>query len=111
MLVCVPDPVCQTDSGNWDGWLAVQDLVGGRHDGIGLARIERVERAVHHRGAALDHRERPDQLVGHPLGRDVEVVQRALGLRAPQPVGGDGDVAEGVSFDALVGHGGPHVLS
>jgi dihydroorotate dehydrogenase len=33
-------------------------------------------------------------------------MERSLGLRAPQAIGGDGDVAEGVFLDARLSHGG-----
>ena len=39
------------------------------------------------------------------LAGDGEVLGRALRLRAVERVGGDADLAEGVGFDAVVGHG------
>src|SRR4051812_46377691 len=40
-------------------------------------------------------------LLGHPVVADVEVLEAALGLRAPVPVGGNLDVAEAVEFASL----------
>jgi hypothetical protein len=45
-----------------------------------------------------------DQRQRHPLAADAEVLQRSLRLRAPKPVGGDGDLAETIGFDAGSAH-------
>ena len=56
---------------------------------------------------SLDDQERPDQRLGHLLRRDPEVLERALRLRAPEPVGRDFDGSERVALDANggIGHG------
>ena len=87
MLLWVPDPVCQTASGNSSGWLPVEHFVGGADDGVGLVGWQLAQRAVDGGRGALDLGQRGDQFRRHALGRDVEMVQRTLGLRAPQAVG------------------------
>ena len=101
MLVCVPEPVCHTDSGNCSLVLPGEHFLRRGGDRIGRQLVEVAELAVDLRRAALDERQREDQLARHALGRDVEVVQRALRLRAPEMVVGNGDFAEAVAFDAL----------
>ena len=79
---------------------ARQHFVRRRHDGRGLGLVQQAEQVVHHRAGALDLHQGPDDLPGLPLARDVEVLQRALRLRAPEALGGDRDGPEGVVFDA-----------
>ena len=45
MLVCVPEPVCQTDERELVVVLAGEHLVGGALDGVGLSRVEQTELA------------------------------------------------------------------
>ncbi|CAM2158157.1 conserved hypothetical protein [Paraburkholderia tropica] len=89
--------------------LAFDDLVGGLHDRARLGLVEHAEAVIHFGGRALDRRERGDQFRRLLLGRDAEVLQRALRLRAPQLRGGHGDFAERVALHADVvlrcGHG------
>ncbi len=73
-------------------------------DQVGQRAIELAEVAVHRGGRALEKAEGPDQRLGHGLGADVEVVQRALRLRPPVPVGGNLDLPHAVAFDAGAGH-------
>ena len=56
---------------------------------MALARrgVEQLERQVHLGRGALDDAERADQRPRHALGADAEVLDRALGLRAPVAVG------------------------
>ena len=63
-------------------------------------RVERAEIAVDLGRGALDEAERADELDRHALGADAEIVQRALGLRAPEAVGRDLDRPEGVALGA-----------
>ena len=79
-------------------------LVGGGHDGLGLVCRLQAQRLVDHGRRPLHPRQRPDQLRRLALAGDVEVLQRALRLRAPQAMGGHFDRAEGVVFDAAA-HG------
>ena len=51
MLVCVPEPVCQTDERELVVVLAGEHLVGGGDDRVGLLRVERAEVAVDRRAA------------------------------------------------------------
>ena len=105
MLICVPEPVCQTTSGNSASCLPAITSSAAAMIACRLVLRQHAEIDVDLRGGALDLGQRAHQLTGHALAGDLEVLQRALRLRAPQPVGGDFDVAEGVSFDAHVGHG------
>ena len=77
--------------------LAGDHLVGGGDDGLAPSpSSSSAEVQVDLRGGALDLRQRADELARHALAGDLEVLQRALRLRAPQAVGGDFDVAESV---------------
>src|SRR5437764_12210050 len=80
--------------------LAGDHLVRRLDDRLRLFRIERLEVEVHLRCRPLHLRERPDQLRRHLLGADLEVRQRPLRLRSPQPVGGNLDGSEGVFLHA-----------
>jgi fumarate hydratase class II len=62
---------------------AFQHFVGRAHDGVRLVGRQLAERAVDGRGGALDLGQRGHELGRHLFGRNVEVVQRALRLRAP----------------------------
>ena len=65
------------------GMLAVEDFVGGGHDGVGLVLRQLAERAVDGGGGALDLGQRGYQFRRHFFGGNVEVVQGALGLGTP----------------------------
>ena len=80
---------------------ALQHFVGGADDGVGLVLRELAEGAVDGGGGALHLRQRGDQFGGHLLGRDVEMVQGTLGLRAPQLTGGYVDRAETVLLNPV----------
>ncbi len=55
---------------------------------------------------SLDLRQRVDERERHPILADLEILQGALGLRTPEPLGGDVDFAHRVGFDAhLLCHG------
>jgi len=84
--------------------LSGEHLVGGGGDGSRLLLGKLLQFYVHPRARALDHRERSDQLHGHALAGNAEILERALRLRAPQPVGGNADLAEAVVLDAVIGH-------
>ena len=102
MLVCVPEPVWNTTSGNSSSQLAVDHLLRGPDDQVDLLLGQLAELAVGERRALLedaegaDHRPAPAEA----LDADREVAMRPLGLRAPQAVGRDLDVSERVFFDA-----------
>ena len=88
--------------------LAVGDVLRHRDDRLGAPGVEAAEIAVDLGGGALDQAERAHDFDRHALAADAEIMQRALGLRAPQSVGGDSERPEGVAFDAslLAGFGG-----
>ena len=75
-------------------------LVRGGADGIGLCRAEHTKVPVDRGAAALHQRQRAYQFQGHALRGDAEILQGALRLRAPQPIGRDRDFAEAVPLDA-----------
>jgi hypothetical protein len=76
--------------------LAGQHLIGGGVDGLGLLGIQQTQRMVDRGRGLLDLRQRGNDLARLLLAADVEVLQRALRLRAPEPVGRNVDGAEGV---------------
>ena len=64
---------------------------------------------VHQRGSLFHQCERVDEGQRHALGPDAEVLERALRLRAPEPIGFDLDRTEGVGLGAARGAvGGRH---
>ncbi len=75
---------------------AAQDLVGGGHDGLGLAGGQQPQGVVDPGTGGLDAGQGMDDLHGLALPRDVEVVQGALGLGPPQPVRRDGYLPQAV---------------
>ncbi len=85
---------------------AIDDLVGGLGDGLGLVLGENPKGQIHRGAGALDLRQGAQQLGRHLLARDLEEVQRALGLRSPEVLVGNLDRSEGVFFDAGFAHGG-----
>src|SRR5262249_54803178 len=53
----------------------------------------------------LEDRERVDELPGDEVLSDAEVLERALGLGAPQLVCGNADLSQAVAFRTCRGHG------
>ena len=96
MFVCVPLPVCQTNSGKWSSSLPSMTSSAARDDQIDLVLRQRAELAVGQRGGLLEHAERADHRPGKVLPADAEVMQRSLGLGAPVAVRGDRDLAHAV---------------
>src|SRR5215472_14170129 len=90
--------------------LAVDDLLRGRDDRRALLRIELAHRHVGLGAGALDDAERAHDRQRLLLPADLEVLQRALGLRAPIVLGRDLDRPEGVGLGAGGGHEVPGVL-
>src|ERR1051326_2290488 len=84
--------------------LAFHPLVGGLHDGLAQLGVELAQRHVDLGRGALDHPQRPHDGQRLLLPADLEIVKRALGLRAPILVGRDLDGAEGVGFGAGLAH-------
>ena len=73
---------------------AGNDLVGGLGDGGGAGVVEQAKTLVHPRRGTFDEGQGADDLDRLAFARDVEVLQGALGLGAPQPVGRDFDGSE-----------------
>jgi len=79
--------------------LVGQHFVGGSDDGVGLFLVLQTQGRVDLGRRTLDQRQGADDFLGLLFARDVEVVQRTLGLGAPELVCGDLDRAKGVFFD------------
>src|SRR5688572_15776983 len=86
--------------------LAVDHLIRGSDDELDLVGRDRLQLTIDERGGFLQHTQRADHRPREMLGADMEVVEGALRLRAPVPVGSDGDGAHGVGFGACT-----HVVS
>ena len=84
---------------------ARQDFFGRLPDGNRFVRTEQTQFAVDARTGALDRGEGADQFFGHALRGNSKMPERALGLRAPQPIGGDLDGAERVTLNSGRRHG------
>ena len=84
--------------------LAGEDLVADAHDQIVPLLVEPPALVVGDGGGALQDRVGADHLARHQVVADAEILQRALGLRAPQPVGGNRNLPEAVAFDPDVAH-------
>ena len=100
MLVWVPLPVCQTTSGNSSSWLPGDHLVGGGDDRAGRCFSSSAPRSRLTSAAAFFTRASAWMSARHALAGDREVLEAALGLGAPEAVGGDLDRAEGVVLGA-----------
>jgi len=72
-------------------------------DRCGDRRVQLAQRQVGLRRGALHHPQRPDHRLGLLLPADLEVAERALGLRAPILVARHLDGAEAVRLDADLG--------
>ena len=81
-------------------------LVRRRHDGRGLDGIEQAQSVVHIGAGALDLGQGADQLRRHALTRNIKMLQRTLGLRAPQALGGHIDGTKAVFLGADCGRVG-----
>jgi hypothetical protein len=80
--------------------LAGDDLVGDLDDRLCPPRLEHAEFEIGFRCCPLDDRKRRDQRARHAFLADAEVDARALGLRAPVPIGYDFDRPHGIGLDA-----------
>ncbi len=86
---------------------AGEDVVARRDDQLGELGGKPAGPRVDACRGLFDDRERAHELARHSLLADVEVLQRALRLRAPKAVGGHLDFAQAVGLDARVRHGVP----
>jgi hypothetical protein len=77
-----------------------EHLVGGGNDGGRLAIVHEAQQVVGNRRGSLDLHQRADDLAWLALAGNVEVLQRALRLGAPQVLGRHLDRAERVFLDA-----------
>ncbi len=82
---------------------AVGDFGGRGDDRVGLLRGQQPEVLVDLRARALQQAQGADLGALQPAARDRKVLDRALGLRAPQRFCGDADLAHGVVLDAVLG--------
>ena len=98
MFVCVPLPVCHTNSGNSSSSLPARISSAARDDEVGLVVGELAEVAVHERGGLLEDGHAADHRARHAVVADGEVVERALRLGAPVPVVGHLDRAHAVGL-------------
>ena len=86
---------------------AGHDFVAGLHDELELPVGEAPAGVVGDGRGLLHDRVGLDHLSRHQIPADAEIVERALGLRAPEPVGRDPDLAVAVGFDPEVCHPRP----
>ena len=86
------------------GELAVEDLITCLADGGEPLFIQLAERVVGDGGRLFQDAECVDDLGGHLLDADGEVLEAALRLRRPVLVCGDFDLAEGIMLNAIL-HG------
>ena len=96
MLLWVPEPVCQTTSGNSPASLPSTTSCAACAIASASLGSRPPSPLVHPRRGQLDDAERPDEGGRHALAADAEVLQAALGLGAPVVVGRDLDRPEGV---------------
>ena len=82
--------------------LALGDLVGGRGDGGGDLAVQHPQPGVDTCGGRLHEPQRTDLRAVQTTPGDREVLDGALGLRAVQRVGGNGDLAHGVVLDPVL---------
>ena len=85
--------------------LAGQDLVAGLHDQLVDVGVEPAAGAVGVGCRLLELGIGGDHLARDQVLADAEMLERALGLGAPQFVGGHRHFAQAVGFLAYIGHG------
>ena len=98
MLVWVPLPVCQICSGKWSSSLPSITSSAAWIDELGLVGGQHAEVLVDLGGGLLEDAEGADQLARHDVVADIEMNQRALGLRSPVTVGRNLDRPHAVGF-------------
>ena len=101
MLDWVPEPVCQMTSGNWSSCMPLATSPAACWIASAELGVEAAVARVDPRRRLLDEAEGVDDLDRHLLARaEREILDRALGLRAPIGVGRDLDRPEAVGFGA-----------
>ena len=82
--------------------VAGQKLFGRVHDGLGDLHVQDAEAAVGGGGSFLEDQKGLDDLPGHGLGANAEVLQAPLGLSAPVVLRGHFDLAHAVLFNTVI---------
>ena len=100
MFVWVPLPVCHTTSGNSPSHRPASTSSAAATMAASPGGLEDAELDVDEGDRLLHADEGVHEGERHPLAGDPEVLERALGLRSPQPVGRHRDRAEGVALGA-----------
>src|SRR5271169_1240329 len=80
--------------------LAGDDFVGGFDDELRNVGREFSQVLIHQRASLLERAEGANQLGRHGVAPNIEMQQRALGLRSPINIRGDFDFAHAVGFGA-----------
>ena len=102
MLLEVPDPVWKTSIGNSSSCSFAATVAAASAIASALVLLEHAEPGVGLGGGALDQPERGDQGRIDRHARDREVLHRPLGLRLPQRLSRDPDLAHRVVLDPKV---------
>ncbi len=78
-------------------------FIRGFCDQARLLFVQLAEIAIHERGGFFQNPEGVNQLGRHCVTSDIEMVERALGLGAPIPIGRNFDRPHAVGFEAFGG--------
>ena len=106
MLVCVPEPVCQTESGNSPACAPASTSSAARAMASASGASSRPSSRVDARRDALDARQRHQQRLAACARSEMRKCSSERCVCAPHSaLGGHLDVAEGVVFDSSGGHG------
>ena len=70
------------------------------HDRVGLGLVELPQVPIHESAGLLYENESLNQLTGHALVGNAKVATRTLGLRSPEAVIRNLDIAQRVAFDS-----------
>src|SRR5205814_9699883 len=81
-----------------------EDLVTDAQDQIVPLLVEAGALVIGDGGGALQYRVGADHLARHQVVADAEILQRALSLCAPQPLGGNRNLPEALASDPDVAH-------
>jgi hypothetical protein len=105
MFVCVPEPVCHTDSGNRASNSPAATRAAAAAMAPALSDRQQAELAGHLGGRRVfDPRQRAHDRDRHALRADREQPAAALGLCAPQGIARHLDRAEAVGFGPVARH-------
>ena len=103
MFDCVPEPVCQTTSGKCASSVPAITSSAAAGDQLLLVLGQQAQVGVGRRGGLLEHAHRADHLARQRVaaGAGLEMMEGALGLRAPVAVSATG-ISPIVSFSRRV---------